>query len=322
MNLKNRILPLFKILDKLIIDENEVPPPSIFKEFKQKIIRILFHVPISEDWNIIPNPEIKVDVEHPNCPLKCYKEGITISECENYSEENREKCYEKLNFLYFLNAITFQNEVEMKDYITSSEKIKDFFIPNNLQSQKVIKMFPNLNLTGIIKELSEVVKIHDLIKIYGPNVLNLVKTLYEKEYIRLIDEDERQIYINIDILNDLIKLLLEIINYNEIESKLKLYFKEMSDISISTQFDFEDNKILINKSRMFLDIYTKNELLDLQKKWESLSIKLLQDFYKKTHKKLIPKLHDVLLKEYLPNVHKRDLELLEPFLYLLEDLNN
>ncbi len=320
--LQHRVRTLFLELENLEIVDGEVPNPLIFEPFRRKLIRVLFRVPIAEDWVVIPNNNIttKVEVKDETCPMTCCCEKTTIKDCDYFTSKLRNECYEKLNYAFYTKAITFENKIEEKDYVISTDKIQQFYISNDEECLLIIKSFPNLNFVKILKDLEKVVRISSLIESHGDKIQLLLKKLNEEEYVKIVDEEERQIYIMIDILSDLVGILSDLTDRSTVQKELQTHLKNLSNISITSQFDFEGDQISIQKSKIFLDIYTSDELQSLIEQWCYIAIKLIEVFYQKLKKKFVSNFQTLLMEKYLPFTHARDLDILDPLLLKLEQM--
>ncbi len=144
--------------------------------------------------------------------------------------------------------------------------------------------------------------------------------MYDNDYLKLVDEEERRIFILIDILNDLIEILNKLMDREKLIPRLQKHIKEISNITIESQFDFKNDKIQIKKSKIFLDIFTDDEIKEINEHWKTISIKLIEEFYQKFKKKLISHFQTLILEKYIPNTHEKDLDLIDPLLLKLEKL--
>ncbi len=144
--------------------------------------------------------------------------------------------------------------------------------------------------------------------------------MYDNDYLKLVDEEERRIFILIDILNDLIEILNKLMDREKLIPRLQKHIKEISNITIESQFDFKNDKIQIKKSKIFLDIFTNDEIKEINEHWKTISIKLIEEFYQKFKKKLISHFQTLILEKYIPNTHEKDLDLIDPLLLKLEKL--
>ncbi len=321
LHLQNRVRTLFHALESLGIIDGEVPNPLIFENFRRKLIRLLFRVPISEDWIVIPNENNKkVEIEDYKCRMTCCCVKTRIKDCDYFSPELRTECYEKLNFAYYMKVIIFDNVIEEKDYILATDKIQQFYISDDEECLSIIKNFPNLNFVKILKELDMVVRIKSLVDSHGERIVPLLEKLYRKDFIKIVDEEERQIYIMIDILRELVEILTDLTDRSRIQEELQTHLKDLSNISITTQFDFEGDRIAIQKSKIFLDIYSNEEIKILNQKWQFIAVKLIEGFFQKLKKRFISHFQTLLMEKYIPFTHTKDLDIIDPLLMKLEQM--
>ncbi len=321
LHLQNRVSPLFHELDRLEIHDAEIPNPLIFERFRRKLIRLLFRVPISEDWVVIPiENNKKVEMKDETCPMTCCCVKTRIKDCVYFSPELRYECYEKLNFAVYVKAISFDNIIEEKDYILATDKIRQFYIPNDEYCLSIIKNFPNLDFVKILRDLEKVVRFKSLVESHGDRIVPLLEKLNEKEFIKIVDEEERQIYIMIDILSDLVGILSDLTDRSLIQKELQTHLENLSNISIASQFDFEGDRIAIQKSKIFLDIYSNEEIKNLNEEWQFIAVKLIEDFYQKLKKRFISHFQTLLMEKYLPFTHTKDLDIIDPLLMKLEQM--
>ena len=321
LHLQNRVRTLFHELESLELNEGEIPNILLFKNFRRKLIRLLFRVPISEDWLVIPNENSeKVEITDEKCPMTCCCVKTKIKDCDYFSPEFRNECYEKLNFAYYMKAINFENVIEEKDYILATDKIQQFYISNDDECLSIIKNFPNLNFVKILKDLEKIVRIKSLLDSHGDRIVPLLEKLHDKEYIKIVDEEKRQIYIMIDILSDLVGILSDLIDRSMIQKELQTHLEKLSNMSIASQFDFEGDRIEIQKSKIFLNIYSNEEIKNLNEEWQFIAVKLIEDFYQKLKKRFISHFQTLLMEKYLPFTHAKDLDIIDPLLMKLEQM--
>ncbi len=252
--------------------------------------------------------------------MTCCCVTTRIIECDYFSSEYRTECYEKLNFAYYLKAINFENIIEKRDYIIATDKIQQFYISNDEECMSIINNFPYLNFVKILKDLENVARVKSLVESHGDRIVHLLERLYKKEYIKIVEEEGRQVYIIIDILSDLVGILSELTDRSIIQKELQSYLKNLSNFSISSQFDFEGDRIVILKSKIFLNIYSNEEMKKINEDWQFIAVKLIEDFYQKLKKRFISHFQTLLMKKYLPFTHTKDLDIIDPLLMKLEQI--
>jgi L-rhamnose mutarotase len=301
-------------------DSSLMHSPEEFWEARQKLIRVLYRIPISEDWIVVFNPNASKSQQY----MSHYPEIFTsISKTEIkslpiYMNMEKESLYTILNAAYHDKVIIFENMIEGRDYVFGAEKITKILNTNSDDYRILRNSFPKTNIAAIIQDLSCAVRVKEILDTHGQQSSDLIHYLFENEYIHLVDETNRRIYISMELALGIINIVNTLTNKKKVQDTVKNALIELNDPGVTHKFEFQNDEVKIIKDACYADVLTEMEIQDLMKKWVDLSKLLIEAFYPKFKNKLIEKIYEFFTQEYLNNAHSYDLGVLDSILALLE----
>ncbi|MEM2142316.1 MAG: hypothetical protein QXQ81_03585, partial [Candidatus Thorarchaeota archaeon] len=130
---------------------------AILEPIRRRLIRILFKIPIAQDW-------IPVPVEESTAFETCQTECSWLSELDGhrriedlrvFGEKPREEIYTILNALYVDGAVTFTNFIEDRDYIIGSEQVKCLLGRVSTDRDMLSLSHPDVDIVSVVKDLDE-----------------------------------------------------------------------------------------------------------------------------------------------------------------------
>ncbi|UYP48687.1 hypothetical protein NEF87_004972 [Candidatus Lokiarchaeum ossiferum] len=306
--------------EKYDITQDEVFDNEFYEEFRIKLIRILFFLPIAQDWiPVLKNDMPKLPWFQQQFPLMEKINGKKeIQNFENYSIEIKEEIFEILNYAFFEDILTFKNIIESKDYIVGSEKLQNLLLGKSDEYKILKNQFFNFNLLNICKDVQNYSRILDLQSKFGDNVINVIEELYNLGYITLVGDEIRKLLNAVDLIEDLIIAFQKVGRKGKIIPEIKFFVEEFDEPEIISRFQFDKNQISLNKENLF-DI--SNQFQSTKKSvdlWLHFGELLLDKFYLSYEKKLNNIFQDSILNKYLSCLHREDMAILDPFLSKLE----
>ena len=292
-----------------------------YEEFQIKITRILFYLPIAEDWIPVPITDSEIfNSLKKTYPILSEFDGKTeIGKINGFNQNERENIFEILNYAYFEKTIIFENFIEPKDFIIGTEKLQTLIEPNSEIYRKLRLNFPRIKTLTLIQDLESFTRVFDIEQKHGETALKAIEFLYKFECIEIVDENFRKILITLEILNDLLKTI-QIINKNnkKIHQSLRAFFDKIDNPEILTKIDFNGKYIQIDISRFpYKSIFHKNmkRIYDL---WHSLGSLLIKEYYKKNQKMLNSMFFSRMMDHYMEILHDSEMDVLDPFLEYIE----
>ncbi len=302
------------------VDSALVRDPEEFWDTRHALIRAIYRIPISEDWIVVFNNNHAKYKEYLTHYPKIFSESAKI-DVRSLLEKialQKEMLYTILNAGYYDGVLTFENMLEERDYVHSNASISKLL---NAQSEdyKYFKAkYPSINLATIIQDLDCAVRIKELEKKYGNNTLNFAKEMFEKNYINLIEENNRRIYIVMDLISEILQIITDLGNKKKTLELMKNALSELNDPAITHKFDLTGDDAKITKDSCYADALTESEITQITNKWLALLKILIEANYAKYKSKFIDRIYEHFTQGYLNLSHNNDLVLLDPILLLLE----
>ncbi len=291
-----------------------------FWDTRHALIRAIYRIPISEDWIVI----IKKDQPKYSEYLTHYPvifsqtEKSDVRSLLDKTKFQKETLYTILNAGYYDGVLNFENMLEERDYIHASASISKLLNASSDDYKYFKAKYPSINLTMLIQDLDCAIRIKDLEKKHGNQALNLVKEMFDKKYIELIEEDNRRIYIVMDLISEIIQIINELGNKKKTFEFMKNALIELNDPAITHKFDLSGEDAKITKDSCYAESLSESEITQITNKWLSLLKIIIEANYAKYKTKLIDRIYEHFTQGYLNLSHTSDLQLLDPILLLLE----
>ncbi len=303
------------------IDSGLIKPANYYEQFRRKLIRVLFHLPICEDWIPIIKEEKKTDLlrDYPELAILDNKSMIFDYVIKKSIEENA--FLENLNSAFYDSYILFDNIYDDKDILRVSDSFRQILNDyGNEEYKSLKKQFPTIKIVKLIEDVDKGNRIFELKAKYGEITSKLLSYFVEKGYFELIDDLERTVIIMCLIANDFINILKNIIHLKELKNILNILIENIDDPLIYQLFD-------MNNESSFLKVQTIRFYLitDKQKRTSINSLmKLIENtiefVYNKYKARFNQEFFKLLSENYLINIHRKDLVLIEQILTKLEQL--
>ena len=321
------ILALKPQMDKLLqffaekyeIGETEIKEPGVYDEFRRKLIRTLFYIPICDDWVPVPVTDhmrfFDLKLQFPR--LEAINGQDPISKCPKFKNDNPEPSFEMFNFLYFEGAIIFKNHIEDRDYVLGLPQLITAIQGNQQLFTKLSTAFPKFDFVHLLKELQWIQSVSHIKDCFKEDVIPVLNYLFEKELLLILDENQRKIAIVAKIVEDLLQIILKIEKRKKLQVNLSGILTKMQHPEILAQIDLEGDHFvsLSNHLPSVWDVAEINRIIEL---WGSFGRLLIAHYYPKYPKQLNKKFYQHLLNHLLPSMHSSDLQIIDPILHAIE----
>ncbi|MHA1894032.1 MAG: hypothetical protein ACTSX4_05985, partial [Candidatus Helarchaeota archaeon] len=235
------------------------------------------------------------------------------------NRSNREFFYEILNYAFFEECLSFKNHIEARDFVIKTEKMEDAINKKDEKFNTIMKEFQEINIFEFYQQIENINHVAHLLDKFGKSILTLLEKLFDQNYITIIDEDHRYLLIAIEITHDFIIILTDLLGQKKFFPILKNILNSMNNPEISRRISFENDEITVKRDATLLEVGSWDEIQKAGKAWIDFSSRLIEIFYPKLKKKLLPNFYSLLTEHYLGFIHEKDMELLEPLLSKLEE---
>ena len=301
-------------------DSGLIHSPDEFWDTRHALIRALYRIPISEDWiavfNFSHQKYKEYETHYPHIFSKSNKADVKTL-LEKTSME-KEALYTILNAAYYDGVLSFENMLEERDYVHSDASISKLLNSNSEDYKYFKSKYVSINLPNFVQDLDCAIRIKELMKKYGSQALDLVKEMFDKKYMSLIEESNRRIYIVIDLIAEIIEIISDLGNKKKTVELVRNALTELNDPAITHKIDFSHEEAKIIKDSCYAEALSENEINQITNKWVALLKILIEANYAKYKSKLIERIYEHFSQGYLNLSHTNDLILLDPILMLLE----
>lgn len=332
MAYKDSILKLLQYFaQKYDIQSNSRQDTAVYEDFKIKLIRILFEIPISVDWVPIriQNDEKSSDWDHlcHKFPFLKMVDGKTeIQQLSGVNAENKEEVLEVFNYCFYEELVKFDKIIEPRDYIIGTEKLFAL-LQGKSDEYKILKnRFKEYPLVKLFTQLKEYKAVYSLQKMYEDNVIQVLIDLFADGYIQLIPDNPRRLLVLIDLVEEFLQILQKIVKPKKFAMDIHFLLDRLDFPELSSRVKLGDKKVWINKQNLeeVFENHNSDEhnSADFQKRiqpWLEFEKDLIEFYYPKYQDKLNAIIHEKLIDQYLQLIHPQDLEVLNPFLTTIEN---
>lgn len=293
---------------------------EIYEDFRVKLIRTLFYLPIAEDWipSFKENANKIQELKNKYPVLNEIDGNKSIYDLSDFNQEDSEKVYEILNFAHFEGAIDFEYVIEPKDYVIGTKRLQEILTGNPDEYKKLKQQYSEINLIDLIKDLAIPLRVHEIQEKYNDKVTEILKSLYDDEYLEILDEKFRQILIIMDIINDLLGMLQKLDSKGIVLKFVKETVNSMDEPDIISRINFEGNNVSINKANFYSKFLDQKAITKIAELWLNFLMQLIDKFYPKFKDKLNQMMFNRLTEHYMQFIHNKDMKVLDSVLMKFE----
>ena len=312
-------------IKKYPVGTGQVLDADAYIDFKIKLIRTLFYLPIAEDW--IPIANDKCTQEEYNALFKEFpitersSKPVEIQKLKGFDRNKKEEIYELLNYAWYEECIHFKNQIEPRDYIQPTARLLSTIHGDDETYQQLKAEFKNFKILKFVDEVQKLKRIFELENILGINREVLLKDLillYNKGYIELINEEQHQLLITIDIMNDFFEILECVDKKQKYKKDVINIIDQMDTPEITTRIDLNVTPFYINKQNILPRSHESSSIEQKIKVWGQFGMSLMEGLYGNYKKKFNQQFFNRITEHYLEYLHRYDATILDQFLITIE----
>lgn len=310
---------LFFFSEKYHTGAFEVKDPEIYEDFKIKLVRVLFFLPICDDWIPIPRTDhlkfFEIKLKHSKLDEI---DGFTpLNKLSFFQSNNPEATYELINYLYHEKAISFTNHIEARDYIRGEQVLISAIEGNQALFAHLKTAFPTIDIVKLIKELKKIRSVNYLEQCFGQKIIPVLYSLFDDDFIIVLDENRRKIAIIQKVVEDLLQIILQIEKRKKLEKNLTKILKHMEHPEILAQIDIEGEHFVSMQNHL-PSAWETGEITRIKNLWINFAQKLIDFYYPLYKEKLNSAFFIHLIENLIPSLHAQDLEVVDPILHEIE----
>jgi hypothetical protein len=317
----------FMELIHYFVNNYDINHPALYEreelgDFYRKVIRVLFRYPIAEDW--VVNPQLQTV----NYAEVCQKYPLIsqlvpntqIRDQPSFDRSKLQEIYEILNYARYYGVLIFDNDIEPRDYIIGNVFIRSSLNLEAFPLDRITSFARNINALNLMKALTNVCRVSNLIEEFGESVIFVLKNLNQEGYLDLLDEKSRRIYIVIDIANDMIRELYDVEKSTKVSASLRSALDQFARIDLQHLVEQDkDQRYYIKRSNDLLNIAHEETMNVKINSFTEFNLALLVIFNENFPRKMNKHLEPLLKVKYSQLIHDRDIDLLIPLLMKFDE---
>jgi hypothetical protein len=263
----------------LFVSQNQQYDPDRLYSLRIKIIRVLFHHPINEEWRVIVDMQspkfFELNKKYPR--LREFQPDIKILEHSFYKKAFADDIFEMLNFAFYEKICKFEGIFEMGDYIYPLDNITTLLNPTNAFSSIITQKVHSIDIPLLIVSIYGIKKIADLSREFGNDAIIALQLLHNFRFIQFVEARFRPVYLVVDMINSLLSEIYSAADTNKIAPIIKTYIFEHYSGEILSLFQPNKEILSISKDLIRLDNKSERELEELKNELNKLFINLFEN---------------------------------------------
>jgi hypothetical protein len=303
------------------IDSGLIKPQNHYEQFRRKLIRVLYHLPICEDWIPIIKEKKKADLIQDYPELAILDNRSTIFDYVSQKNVDEDVFLENLNSAFFDSYLIFDNIYDDKDILRVSDSFRQIFNEYGNEEYKTIKsLFPDIKIVKFTEDVEKGYRIFELKAKYGEFTSKLLAYFVEKGYFELLDDLERNVMIMCLIVEDFIRILKEIVQLKELKNIINKIIENIDDPILYQLFDTNNDMSFLKIQNIRFFFITDKQKRIIINSLMKLIENTIEFVYSKHKTRFNEAFYKILSENYLQNIHRKDLVLIEQILKKLEQL--